>query len=146
MTSCVEGLHILLGLGSPLSVPRFWTIIQWKKTQISSKPTWWPLQHIRYSSTLPNQLVLCNIPLHRTACAAISSKWLYDSDGGHSLTLHFRLVCDTAVFILIILYFSQWLVVNFYINFTKEHRVIDFKAIATPISMQVGCTKLMLHM
>jgi len=27
---------------------------------------------------------------------------------------------------------------NFYINFTKEHRAIDFKAIASPISMQLG--------
>jgi len=37
------------------------------------------------------------------------------------------------------------MVVNFYINFTKEHTAIHFKAIASPISMQLGCTKLMLH-
>jgi len=50
---------------------------------------------------------LCCVPFHWTELSVLQFHLNgYMTDGGHSLTLHFHLVCDNAVFILIIIYFS----------------------------------------
>lgn len=132
-TSCVERLHILLGLGSPLSVPRFWTIIQWKKIQISSK-----VSNRIFNMTIMATHMIFQYSAQSTCVTFYCTKlsvlqfhliviWLWGwaflnssfPPGLQHCSFHF----DNHIF------FSDWC--EFYINFKKEHTATDVKAIAT---------------
>lgn len=108
-------LHTLLGLGSPLSVQRFWTIIKRNVIQTSSPryltgyATWWSLQRewiLQYSAQ--SSCVVQHFKFQCTELSMLQSHLNgHMTDGRHSLTLHFHLVCNTAIFNFIITYFSK---------------------------------------